>query len=173
MTSRITAVLFDLGDTVWHFPRMPPIDVIRQETVGRLSGLLRSWGVEPEGELRFLGREIRLAVEATTHRAYQGDLVSPSYPAVCRDVARRMGLSVSDGQGEELWETWNLGGRFLGRELFPDVIDTLRWLREQGYRLGSVTNRGYSGPRASGRRWTGSASAASSRWSPSPMTLAT
>jgi HAD superfamily hydrolase (TIGR01662 family) len=46
-----------------------------------------------------------------------------------------------------LWEAWNLGGAFLGRELFPDVLPTLQWLREAGYRLGAVTNRGYSGPR--------------------------
>ena len=29
MTPRITAVLFDLGDTLWHFPTMPPVEVIR------------------------------------------------------------------------------------------------------------------------------------------------
>ena len=50
-------------------------------------------------------------------------------------------------QGEELWEAWNLGGAFLGRELFPDVSPTLRWLLDRGIRIAAVTNRGYSGPR--------------------------
>jgi FMN phosphatase YigB (HAD superfamily) len=50
-------------------------------------------------------------------------------------------------QGAELWEKWNLGGPFLGRVLFPDVLETLTWLRDRGFRLASITNRGYSGPR--------------------------
>src|SRR3989337_1882526 len=90
MQQRITAVravLFDLGDTLWHFPNMPPADVIRGETVRRISQLLAGWGYEMTDERRFLGRDVRLVVEA------------------------------------------------------------LFWLRDRGYRLGAVTNRGYSGPR--------------------------
>ena len=41
-----TAVLFDLGDTLWHFPKMPPRDAIRGETVRRISSLLNRWGCE-------------------------------------------------------------------------------------------------------------------------------
>ena len=80
----IQAVLFDLGDTLWHFPQMPPIEVIRGETVHRISDLLRSWGVEPDGELFFLGRDIRVAVEKETDAAYWGDLASPFSAATRR-----------------------------------------------------------------------------------------
>ena len=141
----IQAVLFDLGDTLWHFPRMPPIEVIRGETVHRISDLLRSWGVEPDGELFFLGRDIRAAVERETDAAYRGDLVSPDYPALAQRVAAEKGLTISDAQAQELWHTWNLGGVFLGRRLYPGVLETLEWLRERGYRVGSVTNRGLGG----------------------------
>ncbi len=137
----IRAVLFDLGDTLWHFPQMPPFDVIRGETVRRISDLLRSWGVNPEGELFFLGRDIRFAVERAVGEAYNGDYVSPHPPAIARQVAADKGLAISEEQAVELWHTWNLGGVFLGRTLFPDVIPTLDWLRERGYRIGSVTNR--------------------------------
>jgi HAD superfamily hydrolase (TIGR01549 family) len=147
MTSRITAVLFDLGDTLWHFPNMPPVDVIRGETVGRLSRLLESWGYEATDGRMFLGRDIRLAVEEETSRAFHGDCIDPGYPELCRRVAARHGLDLSPQQGEELWESWNLGGQFLGRTLYADVLDTLRWLKGRGFRLGSVTNRGYGGPR--------------------------
>ena len=44
MTARITDVQFGLGDTLWHFPHVPPAKMIRSETVGRLSRLLKSWG---------------------------------------------------------------------------------------------------------------------------------
>jgi len=146
MTRRITAVLFDLGDTLWHFPNMPPHEAIRKETVRRFRRLLEGWGIVFRDELRFLGRDIRLAVEEETERAFWGDCISPNYPLLCKEVASRFGLDLSDSQAEELWDTWNLGGPFLGRQLFPDVIDTLQWLRDCGYRLGAVTNRGYSGP---------------------------
>src|SRR3990172_11961105 len=147
MTPRITAVLFDLGDTLWHFPSMPPVDVIRGETVARISRLLERWGTEVADERRFLGRDIRLAVEEETRRAFHGDCVDPGYPDLCRRVGARHGLHLTPEQGEDLWEAWNLGGAFLGRTLFPDSLDTLRWLKSEGYRLGSVTNRGYAGPR--------------------------
>lgn len=141
----IQVVLFDLGDTLWHFPQMPPIEVIRGETVHRISDLLRSWGVEPNGDLFFLGRDIRVAVEKATDAAYWGDLVSPDYPALAQRVAAEKGLAIGDEQAEELWRTWNLGGVFLGRRLYPGVRETLEWLRERGYRVGSVTNRGLGG----------------------------
>ena len=96
---------------------------------------------------RMLGRDIRLLVEEETSRAFHGDCVDPGYPDICRRVARRcMTSSCQRSRREELWEAWNLGGLFLGRELFPDVPDTLAELAKRGYRLASITNRGYGGP---------------------------
>ena len=142
----IRAVLFDLGDTLWHFPQLPPVETIREETVRRIFGLLRSWGVEPEGELRFLGRDIRLAIGEADRRAYEADCVSPHFPAVVRRVAEARGISLTPEQGEQLWEAWNLGGAFFGRRLYDDAAETLRGLRSRGYRLGCVTNRAFGGP---------------------------
>lgn len=145
--TEIKAVLFDLGDTLWHYPNYPPIQEVRQETSKRIHALLRSWGIEPEGDLRYLGREIRLAVDRETHRAFYGDSISPHYPGLCRIAAANMKLELTEAQSDELWETWNLEGQFYRRELFEDVLHTLEWLKQKGYRIGSVTNRGYSGPR--------------------------
>src|SRR4030042_143719 len=141
----IKAVLLDLGGTLWHFPKMPPREIIRGETVHRISELLRSWGVEPDGELFYLGRDIRVAIEQATEEAYWGDLVSPDYPQLAKRVAAEKGVAISDEQAVQLWHTWNLGGIFLGREIYPGVIETLRWLRERGYHVGSVANRGRGG----------------------------
>jgi HAD superfamily hydrolase (TIGR01549 family) len=143
----IKAVLFDLGDTLWHFPNMPPHIVIREETVRRINALLRTWGIDPEGALLFLGRDIRVAVERLTQEAYQTDNVSPDYVDVCAEIAGSFGLRLSDEQAHELWDAWNLGGQFFGRTLFPDALDTLRWLQERGFKLGSVTDRAFGGPR--------------------------
>jgi putative hydrolase of the HAD superfamily len=147
MTTRITAVFFDLGDTLWHFPNMPPRETVRKETVGRIRRLLESWGEHFEGERFYMGRDIRMAVEEETSRAFHGDSVDPNYPELCRRIAAQHDLDLTLEQGEELWEAWNLGGAFLGRQLFPDVLPTLGWLRDRGVRLATVTNRGFSGPR--------------------------
>lgn len=143
----LRAVLFDLGDTLWHFPELPPVDTIRRETVRRISELLRSWDIEPEGERFFLGRDIRLALHEAEGAAYRGDLVSPNYTTLVQNVAASTGLDLSPEQSEQLWDTWNLGGAFLGRILFDDTIGTLETLRDEGYRLGCITNRSFGGPR--------------------------
>jgi putative hydrolase of the HAD superfamily len=143
----IKAVLFDLGDTLWHFPEMPPAMEIRTQTMQRIGGVLKSWGVPLEGELRFLGREIRLGVERADRAAYESDCVSPDFNVVVRDIARGMGLDIDTEQGAQLWDAWNLGGLTLGRTMFADAYETLDWLRERGYKLGCVTNRVFGGPR--------------------------
>lgn len=143
----IRAIFFDLGDTLWHFPAMPPVDVVRGETVRRIRRTLAAWGCDMNGERGMIGRDIRVAVEEETSRAFHGDCVDPGYPEICRRVAGRHGIELTPEQGAELWEAWNLGGAFLGRTLFADTLPTLRELRERGYRLAAVTNRGYSGPR--------------------------
>jgi HAD superfamily hydrolase (TIGR01549 family) len=147
MTPSIKAVFFDLGDTLWHFPSMPPVEVIRGETMKRVSRLVESWDEKITEKRLFLARDIRMEMEVETSRAFHGDSIDPDYADICRRVAARHGMKLTAEQGAELWEVWNLGGQFLGRTLFPDTLETLQWLAERGFRLGSVTNRGYGGPR--------------------------
>jgi HAD superfamily hydrolase (TIGR01549 family) len=141
----VKAVLFDLGNTLWHIPERPPVDEIRQETVRRIFGLLATWGIEPVGELRFLGRDIRLAVGAADKAAFDSDQVSPDITKVVQDLVAKKGIDISPEQADELWHTWNLPGSFFGRRLFDDAIDTLDELSGRGLRFGCVTNRPYAG----------------------------
>jgi putative hydrolase of the HAD superfamily len=141
------AVLFDLGDTLWHFPEMPPANDIRMETGRRIGRLLESWGVPFDGPLRFLGREIRLGVEKVDRAAYHGDCVSPDFNEAVREIAKNIGLDIDYERAVQLWDAWNLGGLTLGRTMFDDAYETLDWLRAKGVRIGCVTNRVFGGPR--------------------------
>jgi HAD superfamily hydrolase (TIGR01662 family) len=143
----ITTVFFDLGDTLWHLPKMPHVDQVRGQTMRQVGGLIQSWGFELTEGRRMLGRDIRLMVEEETRRSFHGDCVDPGYPGICRRVAKMHEMELTVEQADELWEAWNLGGLFLGRELFPDVPGTLAELARRGYRLASITNRGYGGPK--------------------------
>ncbi|MEO8456399.1 MAG: HAD family hydrolase [Chloroflexota bacterium] len=145
--SDIKAVFFDLGDTLWHLPKLPPPDVIRGETMRRVGGLIRSWGHDMAvGDRRMIGRDIRYAIEKATREAFHGDCIEPDYGVICQSIAANHSIELTPEQGAELWGTWNLGGLFLGRELFPDVTSTLAELSRRGFRLGAITNRGYGGP---------------------------
>jgi HAD superfamily hydrolase (TIGR01509 family) len=146
VTTPITTVLFDLGNTLWHLPDMPPPRDIRGETMRRVGALITGWGFEMSGERTMIGRDIRFAVEEETHRAFHGDCVDPGYPELCRRIARSHGMELTPEQGDDLWEAWNLGGLFMNRQAYPDAVPTLSALRDRGFRLASVTNRGYSGP---------------------------
>jgi len=143
----IKTVLFDLGDTLWHFPQLPPAQEIRMETMRRIGGLLKTWDVPLDEKLRFLGREIRFGVERADRAAYESDCVSPDFNDVVRGIASEMGLEIDYERATALWDAWNIGGLALGRTMFDDAFPTLDWLRDHGYRIGCVTNRVFGGPR--------------------------
>ncbi len=143
----IKTVLFDLGDTLWHFPQLPPAQEIRTETMRRIGGLLKTWGVPLDEKLRFLGREIRFGVERADRAAYESDCVSPDFNEVVRGIAGEMGLEIDYERATALWDAWNIGGLKLGRSMYDDAFPMLDWLRDHGYRIGCVTNRVFGGPR--------------------------
>jgi len=145
--ARITAFLFDLGDTLWHFPDMPPMEKIDDEMTNRFVRLLKVWDISKVDDPDVITAYIRSEIQNETRKASLTDCISPNYGEVCKEAANRRGVEITSDQGEELWQSWNLGGKFLGRRLFPDSLDLLYWLRDHGYRLGCVTNRGYGGRR--------------------------
>ena len=142
---RFSVVLFDFGDTLWHFPEPTHLDVIFQETARRIDNLFKSWDLQLPNGVESIGPSIRHAVEKEEGEADRGDLRSPDYIDLARRIASEGGLSLSRTQSEELWHSYNLGGPFLGRRLFENSIETLSSLRSKGYRIGAVTDRALGG----------------------------
>ena len=139
------AVLFDLGDTLWHFPKMPAAMDIRTETVRRVSGavtvgacLSKANCGSSDGHQAWCGEADRAA--------YEPDCVSPDFNEVVRGIVAEKGrhhVRAGDAALGRLEP-----GRVNARQ--EDVrrrLETLDWLRDHGYRLGCVTNRVFGGPR--------------------------
>jgi HAD superfamily hydrolase (TIGR01662 family) len=143
---RVKAVLFDLGDTLWHFPKMPPREVQLAHSAARVETALRGWGLCDGVDCAVLAREIQETDWSQTSEAYASHYRSPHHPTLVREVAARHGVVLTPAQALDLWHAYNLGGLFLGREVFPDSLPTLHWLKKRGYRLGTVTNRSLGGP---------------------------
>src|SRR4051812_44186443 len=120
--TRIRAVLFDLGDTLWHFPSFPPPDVYLARMAEGIEARLTDWGLCDGVDCPLLAREIRDVTWRGAADGHGSDLRSPHFPTLVREVAERLGLRLDDRQAVDLWYASNPGGSDLGRVLFPDSI---------------------------------------------------
>jgi putative hydrolase of the HAD superfamily len=143
----IRAVLFDLGDTLWHFPNFPDRAVATSESGARIERLLRAWDLCDGVACDALADAIRDAQWQATLDAEESHGRSPHFPTVVQERAEAAGLALSDEQAEAVWDAWNLGGAFYGRVVFPDSAPTLAELRRRGFIVGAVTNRALGGRR--------------------------
>ena len=142
----IRAVLFDLGDTLWHFPGFPSDEALGREYGRRLDERMAAWG-QPAGRGEPLARAVMDADRVATREAMHGEGRSPDFNAMVRECASALGLALDEARAADLWDTMHIGGRFLKRTLFPDTIPLLQELRRRGYAIGSVTNRSFGGRR--------------------------
>jgi HAD superfamily hydrolase (TIGR01549 family) len=141
----IRAVLFDLGDTLWHFPNPPGRAAITAERAARIAARLRSWGLDARVDALALAQAILEAERAATSAAESSDGRSPDFVGIVQACAAAWELPLDREQSATLWHDLELGA-FLGRTLFPDTIPLLKALQQRGYRLGTVTNRSIGGP---------------------------
>ena len=137
----IRALLFDLGDTLWHFPVPVSQDVLHARCAAQIAPLLDGW--DTGADARELSRRLLDEVERATEEAAAGSLISPDFNEVLDRVARDAGLSLDGAQLDALWAAWHVDGARMGRQLYPDTVTTLAWARQEGYRLGLITNRWY------------------------------
>lgn len=140
------AVLFDIGDTLWHSRNAPPADEFRRMAAERVEVWLRERGhrcVEPAK----LARVAWDAMEAAMRIARTTDLLEPDYGVVAREAARTLGLDLEADAAADLLEAAYVSGVEGGKAPFPDARDVLLELRRRGFLLGAVTNRAFGGER--------------------------
>jgi putative hydrolase of the HAD superfamily len=133
------AILFDLGDTLWHFPLPAPQEALHARCAEQMAPLFAAWGVTADA--RALSERLLAEVERATEAAAASSLISPDFLELLDRVSREAGLNLDEGQLTALWDAWYVDGARMGRQLYPDTVTTLAWAKDAGFKLGLVTNR--------------------------------
>ncbi|WP_192497932.1 HAD family hydrolase [Tepidiforma bonchosmolovskayae] len=142
----VRAVLFDVGDTLWHAAGAPPPAEFRRRAAERAAAFLRARGL-PAADPAALARACWDAMEAAMRAARSGDLVEPDYPRVAADAAAALGVPLDRAAAADFLDAIYVSGAEGGKVAYPDARPTLDALRQRGFHLGIVTNRAFGGER--------------------------
>lgn len=140
------AVLFDVGDTLWHSAEAPPPAEFRRLASMRAKQYLAGANVAPRDDLD-VSRIAWDAVELAMQRARQTDRVEPDYAEVARNTLAESGLSLSHQHAVGLLDAIYVSGVDGGKAAYPDARTTLDTLRLRGFKLAIVSNRAFGGDR--------------------------
>ena len=140
------AVLFDIGDTLWHSAEAPPAHEFRRLAADRAGRFLSNEGIDYEDP----GQAARVAwdaLEAAMRNARATDLREPNYPAAARAALEEFGLKLTHAQSASFLEAIYISGEGGGKAAYVDARSTLEELAARGFRLAIVTNRAFGGSR--------------------------
>jgi HAD superfamily hydrolase (TIGR01662 family) len=142
----IRAVLFDVGDTLWHGAAAPAAEFFRNTAAERAAEFL---GVNEliHSDPAALARACWEALEDAMRTARDTDRVEPDYGVVGQRAALASGLEMTVEQAAGFMDAIYVSGAEGGKEAYPDARRTLDTLRERGFKLGIVTNRAFGGER--------------------------
>lgn len=140
------AILFDVGDTLWHSAEAPPASEFRRMAAARAAAFFEANGIaceDPDAAARVAWDALEDAMRA----ARASDRREPDYAAVARTALGSLGIKVTTAQAGELMEAIYISGEEGGKAAYPDARKTLEALRLRGFKLGIVTNRAFGGRR--------------------------
>ncbi len=140
------AVLFDIGDTLWHSAEAPPPAEFRRIAAERAAAYL----AEIDYAYSDPGLAARVAwdaLEAAMRVARATDRVEPDYPAVAQSALESIGLRLSQSEAGGLMEAIYVSGEEGGKVAYAGARELLDELRRRGFKLGIITNRAFGGER--------------------------
>lgn len=142
----LRAVLFDIGDTLWHSSDAPPAAEFRRMAAERAAAFLRAAGI-PCAAPELAARRAWDALEAALRRARDTDLVEPDYGELARAALAPLAAGITRAQGSAFLEAVYISGSEGGKAPYADAVAVLRELRRRGFLLATVTNRAFGGER--------------------------
>lgn len=140
------ALLFDIGDTLWHGGNAPPAAEFRRLAAGRAAEALRTFGVA-HADPALVARTAWDAMEAAMRNARTTDYIEPDYGEVTRAALRDLCIDLTRDQAAALLEATYVSGVEGGKVPYDDAVTVLVELRRRGFLLASVTNRAFGGER--------------------------
>lgn len=140
------AILFDIGDTLWHARAAPAPAEFRRLAAARAAVALDALGQE-HPDPATVARTAWLAMEDAMRTARATDFVEPDYGEVSRHALEGLGLRLSRDDAAALLEATYVSGIEGGKAPFDDARDVLLELRARGFLLGVITNRAFGGER--------------------------
>lgn len=140
------AVLFDIGDTLWHSGDAPPPAEFRRIASERAKQFFADSAL-PTGSASEAARIAWDAVEAAMRDARATDRIEPDYAAAAWTALAARGVNLSGREAASLLDTIYVSGVDGGKAAYPDARPTLDALRERGFKLGIVSNRAFGGKR--------------------------
>lgn len=142
----IRAVLFDIGDTLWHAPNPPSPVEFRAMAAARAGEWLASAGLAA-ADPGVVSRIAWDAMEQAARKARRTTKVEPTYGNIARIALRRLKIDISSAQAMALLEAIYVSGPEGGKVAYPDAAATLTELKRRGFLLGMATNRSFGGDR--------------------------
>ena len=140
------AVLFDVGDTLWHAPAALPAAEFRRLAALRAKQSLASMGVQFENA-GSASRAAWSALESANRHARATGYAEPDYGEVARMALHAIGLQLTREQAAEFLEAIYVSGVEGGKQAYPDAREALETLAARGFKLAVVTNRAFGGTR--------------------------
>lgn len=140
------AVLFDVGDTLWHSAEAPPPAEFRRLASLRARKYLARENIPAPDDLD-VSRIAWDAVELAMKRARDTDRIEPDYAEVGRIALAEHGMRLSYQQAVGLLDAIYVSGADGGKAAYPDARTTLETLRARGFKLAIVSNRAFGGDR--------------------------
>ena len=138
--TRIRALTFDLGGTLWY---SPPDSVLLDEEKMR-------HGQGKRMDTVFLRHGIRSVDGVTLNSQFWDEYerqissnwsIEPDGLSILEDLLSAKGVRFNSTLIQELWSESYLGYKLLGIRLYQDAMPTLQWAKDQGLRLGLITQR--------------------------------
>lgn len=141
------ALLFDVGETLWHSPEPPPADHFRALAAQRAAGVLAPHGVTASDDASRAARTAWDAVTTAIKAARQGDRTEPDYIGLVESALRAECFALERPDVEALLEAVYISGRESGKVAYPDARAVLLELKRRGFLLATATNRAFGGQR--------------------------
>lgn len=142
----MSAVVFDLGQTLWHYDDQRPAEDVYEMQARCVEPLLERWGVRLDSPVATVTCEIwERYTEADRAEWERGSHVEPSLPAFIRSTLASHSATITREQSEEWWRAAWIPVRDFGVALYPDARDVLATLHHRDIAIALNSTRPCTG----------------------------